>query len=1655
MPVDDQEGRSEGASTGAGEPGATRGESAASPAPRQPAPRRGWRRRYVTRRNAALVGVALVAAVVLLVVAAFLLYRTGQLDNLIERQIKQTLSEYGVRAEIRGFRARLGPRTAELTGVDLYDAQTGEKLGHVERIFATVRIEDMYALRLRRDVNLESLELDGLELWVKFDEQGRSNFANLHLPPPRENQRIVFSYATARIALKNGVVHYGDSRHELSGEARNLRATVEPDDVNAPAASRMNRVQVALDNSTLTYDGKPALDQISIDLKARVDQTRAEIQDLTLRSPVAEAHLQGALPDWRALRYEMQITSTVDLTQVSNTFITGTALRGAGRFEGKVKGEGDKYQVDGQIASDALAAGNIRLKNLNVNAKASGVGTESYNAQGRAVAELLTAGDFQLNLVQLRGGVMGSGTDFKFLGDLRAAAARSGEASIANLILADAVAEYRDGLLDANAKSASAGSLRAAGAQVGGAQASGLRLKMKDAGNFDASAARVQTGSITSKDTKLNGVSASNVTAVARGGVTRVETNDVRVAGGEIAGARVGAVNIAGVRLSIYEGGRMEGTTADINAGTVAFKGNVGRGYTEGRVENVRLARPVFVVEPSGRYRASADLSLGGGVLGEVPLGAARAAVVATNSEIQLNNFTADAFKGRARGSAVINTAHGASRVNATFEGLDVGALLAVLTGRAVPVTGAATGSANLTFPGMEFARATGTLDARLAGETGDEVSGRTPVTGDIGLRAVGGLFNVERASLQAGASRLEAKGQFSLEGNSNLQVNLVSDDAAELQRVVVASNLSPKLENALHDYGVDLAGRLEFNGTLGGALTDPVVNGRASLSSLLVNGRDLGSLAATVESDAAATRVTEGRLTARGGGTAQFTANIPRAGKDNVSLEATLDRFDIGGIISVLPLPSLGGAQGAAGAELAAVGPTSGSVKIDGLPGAMAGSADLRAGPGQIRGEPFEEIVAKATFAGSSVTVDTLDARFRSGRVTGSGKYNTEDKGFEFNAKGAGVRLEVVQSLFGVAALRNVGGSFDFTAQGSGVAGKPRTYSVTLDGAGRDVTINGQSAGALALVGRTENNHIRLQLTTGILGQPQVVEADVNLADERMPTTIKTTLAGADLTQLFATLLPGAGVKLSGRANGTLEAAGPLLDDEGNFDFSALAGTATFNQFTIQIEDVLLVAEDPLVVKFSPNELTFDRTRFTGPNTNLVFGGTAALGAGGRQNFSVDGDLNLRVLNGVSRDNFFAGVARLEARVTGSFEAPRVTGLATVADATFSTLVEDERLTVQNVNGAIRFTADRAEVQNLTGTLGGGRVRVSGGALLAGYRPTQFRLSVAGEQITLPFPRDFRSTADAELVVQGSLGGLTVIGGTVNLRRAEYTQAIELTDFIDRRRAATITEGVGAPGGALASNVRLDLRVEGRDALVVHNNLADAVGSVSLQLRGRIEEPVISGRITATRGTINFIRNQRYELTRAIIDLPPSQEIDPVLNVQAESEIKGYRTIVQLTGPLSQLTANVRSEPGLPQADVIALITTGNLSTGDESQSVLSQTGVGTAASLLTETLINAPVQRATDKLFGLNRFELDPLIAGRGGASPTARLTVGRQINRNLSVTYSTNVTTDQNQVLALEYRVSDRISFVAQYQQGPVNTLRSQRDNFSFEIRFRKRF
>ncbi|HEX8337735.1 MAG TPA: translocation/assembly module TamB domain-containing protein, partial [Pyrinomonadaceae bacterium] len=1264
--------------------------------------------------------------------------------------------------------------------------------------------------------------------------------------------------------------------------------------------------------------------------------------------------------------------------------------------------------------------------------------------------------------------------------DLRAAAARSGSTSLTGLFVKDAAAELRDGELSGgSAASASAASVVFDGGRVSGAQVSGVKAARDGAGRLRVTADSARAGQIVSKGATVGGVQAAGVDATINPDNSATATvARLNVAGLNAAGARTGGINVAGVRLAVSAAGRVEGASNDIGVGTVAFTlpaQGKGSAPQQGRVDNVRLARPRFTLEPGGRYRASADLSLGGGVLGQLNLGRARAAVVATGEQIQLNDFAADLFGGSARGSATIATSNrAASSVRATFENVDAGGLVALASGNAVPLTGAATGTVDLRFPGTNFSAASGRVDATFEGATGRDESARTPLTGQLALTADNGTFDIERANLRAGATELTATGRFSFRGGSDLAVNLNSTDAAELQNVVLSTGLLAGFEDKVKAIGV--AGNLRFNGTVTGDLDAPIVNGRFELQSLALRGRDLGGVSADIASNAAETRIDNGRLAEPDGGGVAFKALIPRAGENNIEFDATLENVNAGNLVAALVTDEKGGSGQLAG-NLAGMGPASGTVSVKGYPGAMKGSADLRVAGGRIGATPYDEIVARATFDGPSVMLDSFNVRLGDGSITAAGGIEIASgaQGLpgatvkDFRVEGKNVDLGLVTALFGGGSLPALSGKADFTATLAGNVADPSSIRADINAQGREVTVNGQSAGQLTLVGRmTGDQKFVAELTTGLFGKPQVVRATLDLAGENFPVEAETTLTGADLTPLFAALLNNPNVQVTGRATGTIRASGTLLsEDEDATLADTLAGRAEFSELAVQVQDVELRAESPLVVTFKPNEVAFERTRFTGTGTNITFGGTAALGPGGRQNLSVNGDLNLRFLSSASRNLFLSGIARVAVGVSGTFEQPQVTGTASVENASLALLLQNERLTATQLNGTVRFNSNQANLESLTGRVGGGRISATGGALISGFQPTQFRLVARGENVTVPaaafvtlpaFLGDLPTTADASLEIRGGAEGISV-DGTVKVRRTEITEDIDLADLIDRRNEVPITSGGGGggggAGGGLFGPTTVALTIQGQDALVVRNNLADMVGSLNLRIHGPIDAPVSSGRITATRGTVAF-RNDRYEILRAIIDLPPRVEAPPVINLQAQSDIRGYRVTVTMSGPISGgLTTTATSDPPLPQADVIALITTGNLSGGPEGTSTLAQTGLGTATSLLTDTLINAPVQKATDKLFGLNRFEFDPVIAGRGGQSPTARLTVGRQVNRNLAITYSTNVTGEPNQVIAVEYRVSDRLSFIAQYQQGSTDTLSTRNNNFNFELRFRKRY
>ena len=134
---------------------------------------------------------------------------------------------------------------------------------------------------------------------------------------------------------------------------------------------------------------------------------------------------------------------------------------------------------------------------------------------------------------------------------------------------------------------------------------------------------------------------------------------------------------------------------------------------------------------------------------------------------------------------------------------------------------------------------------------------------------------------------------------------------------------------------------------------------------------------------------------------------------------------------------------------------------------------------------------------------------------------------------------------------------------------------------------------------------------------------------------------------------------------------------------------------------------------------------------------------------------------------------------------------------------------------------------------------------------------------------RSFRSTADATRRAR-----LTPSFPAHLMRNAVFIQKILiLATIINSRGSTSLTQSGGSPDTTGATGVtRLNIRVIGRDALVVRNNIADVTASLDLTVTGDTDFPQVTGRITANNGTL-FFRNDRYEIVRGILEFPPNTQ--------------------------------------------------------------------------------------------------------------------------------------------------------------------------------------
>jgi translocation and assembly module TamB len=246
--------------------------------------------------------------------------------------------------------------------------------------------------------------------------------------------------------------------------------------------------------------------------------------------------------------------------------------------------------------------------------------------------------------------------------------------------------------------------------------------------------------------------------------------------------------------------------------------------------------------------------------------------------------------------------------------------------------------------------------------------------------------------------------------------------------------------------------------------------------------------------------------------------------------------------------------------------------------------------------------------------------------------------------------------------------------------------------------------------------------------------------------------------------------------------------------------------------------------------------------------------------------------------------------------------------------------------------------------------------------------------------------------------------------------------------------------GKGFFDDLTLDIRVRAEDNAVIENSLGRIRGRFDLTVTGGLNAPILLGDIEGIRGDVTF-QDRKFRVLRARLSFFNPTAIDPYLDFQGETYLKDYRVTFSLTGLMDRLRPEFVSSPPLPPEDVLALLALGESFKRTYSYDTSSRVGTG---SLLSAQLVEDAKKRA-EQMFSLDRFRIDPFVLG-ASSEMTARLTVGKKISRNLMLLYSTNLTSQREEIVRLEWEFSDMFSLVG---------MRDERGRISFDAKVRKRF
>jgi translocation and assembly module TamB len=355
-------------------------------------------------------------------------------------------------------------------------------------------------------------------------------------------------------------------------------------------------------------------------------------------------------------------------------------------------------------------------------------------------------------------------------------------------------------------------------------------------------------------------------------------------------------------------------------------------------------------------------------------------------------------------------------------------------------------------------------------------------------------------------------------------------------------------------------------------------------------------------------------------------------------------------------------------------------------------------------------------------------------------------------------------------------------------------------------------------------------------------------------------------------------------------------------------------------------------------------------------------------------------------------------------------------------------------VNGRFQISGDRIEIAQFAGAAGGGTVSARG-AITYG-KQANFNVGVDMKSVRVRYPEGIRSILTGNLALNGTPEASSLTG-RVLIDRLSFTQQFDLVNFMGQFS----DESPASAPSHLEQNMKLNVSVATADNLNLASSKVSIGGAANLSLGGTLADPVVLGRMNLNGGEI-FFMGKRYDIQSGTIEFANPVRTTPVLNLYAKTTVQQYDITLNFVGPVDRLRTNFTSDPPLPPADIINLIGFGQ--TAEQAATSPSTPATLGAESVLAQGAASQ-VAGKIENLTGISQLTIDPL-AGNSQANPGAQVAIQQRVTGNILLTFSTDVTSTENQAIQVQYQIKKNLS---------VSILRDEYGGYAADVRIHKTF